>query len=187
MVAELRAAEGVAPAADVAAIGPSLRVVRWAVVGLLLAAAATVGVWERVRAGEEIEMDRALYAVAAARAPWLAGMYGTWGQAAESEGNFGMARACYDQVLTLLPGHPGTALARARLLLRSGAPLGAAECAAIGGDLAVAARGIRYQALLLSGDDAGPAPATAALLRELADLERELVVRLEAGAGAGGS
>ncbi|MBI5366840.1 MAG: hypothetical protein HZA54_07365 [Planctomycetes bacterium] len=171
------------------------RLVLWLTLGTTLAAAAAVAAFEAGRP-EGLTLRMAEYDAATRHAPWLMGLYGSRGMKREAAGEAGNAYADYSRVLTVFPGHPGTSLARARVVEAGGAAAPAAARAQALADLDAAERGYRLQRDLAGAGaeaDAGgsgggavpgvtPTPATDETLDRIAELRRKLTA---AGDGDG--
>lgn len=168
-----------------AGAGPRPWWIAGVVVAMSLGATGAVVRWEMGDPERTQPVSLGAYDAATRHAPWLIGLYGTRGQQSEAVGDRAAALADYDRVLAALPGHPATALARARLLLDPRGPAPAAAIrAAARADLATAERGFRYQLETLStiGAAAAPSPETERALQVIQALRR----RLEAGPEDGG-
>jgi hypothetical protein len=144
--------------------------VLWLAAAVWIGGAAAAATWDLGGLIEPPPLDLAAYEAAVADAPWLAGLYAARAQAAAAAGVTADAQRDYGRVLAALPGHPGTSLVRARLLARSGDPAARAQASA---DLDAAEKGFALQRHVLPER----APETERVLREIADLRRELQAR----------
>lgn len=165
--------------ADRDGAGPASRMVMVLVAGLVLSASAAAISWDLSQADEEVRIEMPAYDEAAAQAPWLAGMYGTWAEQAEAGGDAAAALYNYGRVLAAMPGHPGTCHARARLLWRTGAVADPKSREQALRDLEDARRGYAYQSRVLAEANRpaaapAPPPATAELLAAIEDLQRRV-------------
>lgn len=158
----------------------------------LLVAALGLGALATLLAGdlgsdkEPVHVEPAALEDALADAPWLVGVYGGQAEAEVAAGNTAAARRDLDRVIGRYPEHPGTRLYRARLLAQAGAAPGTADGETALADLVVAERGFRRQAAALAAaapHRPAPAPALAAVVREIARLRAAVLARPAAGDG----
>lgn len=156
------------------------RIVVLVVLGLGLGVLLTTGVWELEvrRGGARLDLNR--YDAAMVRAPWLVAWYGTEAANADREGRVADALRGYDLVLSFLPGHPGTALARGEALVRSGRIAVPWMRERALRDLATAEAGWKWQLNLIGGPPEGSARPTQAALLQTQQLKRVV----ESGSGA---
>ncbi|MBI5367787.1 MAG: hypothetical protein HZA54_12175 [Planctomycetes bacterium] len=158
------------------------------VAGVVLSTLAAGVAGERLRAETGVPLDLEAATRASAVLPWLCGYLGRGAVLLESSGAAGAAVQACDGVLAVLPGHPGTALTRARArLAEHGVHAGGgrrslppAVAAAIRSDLDTAEAGYRQQLRLVrEGEPGAPhsgaigetrAPATEGALAEIESL-----------------